>query len=97
MIHTINIDPENTLLLQLMKTQYDMEARKELLGFLIAANNSHTEAFQDYEKTYIELYTQYSQLKAELERTIINPYCEEHGLINSYWNLDFNTHTITIQ
>jgi len=72
--------------------QYETNARKDLLAFMLERGQGETEGFKKYHTEYIEYSTQYEMAKAQITNEYVIP---KYGK-NASWNLDFKTATVTV-
>lgn len=71
---------------------YEMNARKDLLAFMIVNGMNHSEDFKIYHQEYVESMINYEKGKKELANNyVLDKYP------NCTWALDFATHTINIE
>lgn len=71
---------------------YDVNARKDLLAFMINNNMSNSEDFKIYHKEYVDSLVTYEKAKKQLSAEYI-----EKDYPNCSWVLDFATHTLNIE
>lgn len=94
LIKTIHIDNQDIIDL-LESLQFEVESRKEVIGFLISSNGINSESFRKYEKEYQEFYIKYQTAKDEFEETYVRPnISEEDGYVS--WDLDFQLKEVKI-
>lgn len=73
--------------------QYELNARKDLLAFMIERGQNNSEGFKKYHTEYMEFNAQYEMAKSEMAATYIVP---KYGK-NATWNLDFRTRIATVE
>lgn len=72
---------------------YEVNARKNLVAFCIERGmDLEGEVFQRYHKEYVDFTAEYEMAKKEMADTYVVP---EYP--NCNWQLDFATHTLTIE
>ena len=72
---------------------YEVNSRKDLIAFMLNSNmRTDTEAYERYNKEYMEFYIQYTEAKNKLEEMYV--FTAVENPIN--WNLDFTTGEVTI-
>ena len=81
----------------LERLQHDVNARINLLSFLINSNNITSDSFRLYEQEYLALYTEYEHAKSQFETSVVRPLAKEDNIEIFTWSLDFENHTVTIQ
>lgn len=90
---TVEIEiPEDTST-YIESLQYELNARKDLLAFMIDRGQNETPGFQKYHQEYMEFSAQYEMAKNEMAGTYIVP---KYGK-DAIWNLDFRTRIATVQ
>ena len=98
MIKTKTVTLEgNDLVRSLERTQYEMEAHKDLLAWMI--NNKYditASAYQKYHNEYTDLFIQYQKLKYQFEQEYVRANIPANNQVNS-WNLDYKTEILTIE
>ena len=88
---TITIDRD--VCLKLEGLHYEVESRKQIIGYMISANMSKGDAFDSYNADYQKYFIEYEKAKSELEKQYIIPAA---GSAFTNWNLDFGTCELTI-
>lgn len=93
-MNTKIVKVENQELVNLIESlQYEVNARKELISFMLSTDMSmDTHAFERYNKEYMDFYIQYNEAKNQLQKMYV--YTAVENPIS--WNLDFETSEITI-
>lgn len=71
--------------------QHEVNARQNLVGFMLDRNMKGTPQYEAYHSDYVEKYTEYSFAQQEVTEKYIQPKYP-----NSSWNLDFSTHIATV-
>ena len=81
------------IVLEIEKLQYEVNARKEVIAYLINKNiDMDNTTFIKYNDEYLEYYIKYNMAKNKVEKDFV--YTAVENPIN--WNLDFGTKKITI-
>ena len=76
----------------LERLSYEVDARKDLLAFLLERGQEESDSFRRYHREYVDLRAQYELAKKELADRFVAP---EHP--EGVWRLDFATATLTIE
>ena len=71
MTKTISINNEE-LYATLERLQYEIDGRKEIMGYLISNNNMSTDAFRQYEAEYQQRFIEYQKVKQQFEDELNN-------------------------
>ena len=93
MSKVIKIEDQDIINL-LQRLKYEVESRKEIIGFIISTNGINSESFKRYEKEYQDFYIQYQEAKAQFEELYIRPVMPDASFIN--WDLNFERAEVTI-
>lgn len=70
---------------------YEVNARKDLLAFMLDHDMGNSEAFQNYQKEYVECYASYEIAKHEMAMKYITPKYP-----NGRWSVNFTNSTVEI-
>lgn len=77
--------------------QYNLERTKEIVAYMLSHDyDTHTKAFEEWDKDNQKDYVAYQTAKGELEKEYIAP-CPEFKGKKTNWNLDFETSTLTVE
>lgn len=95
MIKTIPINNDE-LYTKLERLQYEIDGRKEIMGYLISNNNMSTDAFKQYEAEYQQRFIEYQKAKQQFEDEIVRPEMADINALTFSWHLDFVTKTVTV-
>lgn len=95
MTKTISINNEE-LYATLERLQYEIDGRKEIMGYLISNNNMSTDAFRQYEAEYQQRFIEYQKVKQQFEDEIVRPAMADVNALTYSWHLDFITKTVTV-
>ncbi len=77
---------------------YEVNSRLDVISYMLSNNMSTgTDAFRSYQAELVEYKKKYELAKAEFERKVVTPYLDEHGIPKANWNLDFTSHTVTLE
>lgn len=87
----IKVDYEDSLKLE--KLQYEVNARKSLLAYLIQLDIQKNDKFEKYHKEYLDFFTQYEKAK----KYITDKYIPKDKINNSEWELNFETQILTVK
>lgn len=72
--------------------QYEVEARKDLISYMLSSNfNTDSEQFKKYETEYHNFFVEYNKAKNELVETYLK------GIDYNSWNLDFATCIVKVE
>ena len=93
MSKVIKIEDQDIINL-LQRLQYEVESRKEIIGFIISTDGINSESFKKYEKDYQDFYIQYQEAKAQFEELYVKPAVPDASFIN--WKLNFERAEVTI-
>ena len=84
------------LVQQLEKAQYETDAHKEIISWMMNNNNGiQNDTFKMYHNEYIQLFKRYQQLKNKFEEEVVRPTVGNDDLLFT-WNLDFTNKEVTI-
>ena len=73
---------------------YEVNARKDLLTFMVRQDDILEERFKQYHEEYLKFFAKYEMAKDELTETYIRPKYKNTEDIS--WNLNFRTHTLEV-
>ena len=97
MKHTEVIEVNEELSNFVEAANYEVNSRLDVIAYMLANNMStSTDAFRAYQAELIEYKKKYELAKAELEKQVVTPFLDTHGIPRANWNLDFATHMITL-
>lgn len=77
--------------------QYNLERTKEIMAFMLSHDyDTHTKAFQTWDRDNQKDYVKYQEAKAELEREYVSSQPEWKGR-KTKWSLNFKTAVLTVE
>lgn len=76
----------------LERLSYEVDARKDLLAFLVEREQDGSDSFKRYHKEYVDLRAEYEMAKKKLADRFVSP-----DYPDSTWKLDFSTCVLTIE
>lgn len=77
---------------ELENLQYEVQARKNIIGYMIEMGQMKTDTFQEYHNEYLKFFKAYELKKKEIELKYVKPAKKN---VKS-WNLDFGSGELTI-
>lgn len=84
----------NDLVSKIEALQYEVESRKDLIAFAMTRDDlTDSPSFKQYQEEYRDFFIQYNVAKNLLEKQYVYPKCPNA----KRWNLDFETHELTIE
>lgn len=90
---TVKIEIPEKLSDYIESLMYEVNARRDLLAFCVERGmDVDGEVFQRYHKQYVEFNAEYELAKKNLTEDYV---AGKHP--NAKWNLDFMTHTLTVE
>lgn len=93
-MHTIKLPQD--LVNQLEKLQYEVDARRGLIEFLLNKNYDITSGtFKEYHDEYVNKHVEFEQLKNQITTSYVAPLLTEEELKTALWNVDFETCELT--
>lgn len=86
MLTKIKITAEESAALE--KLHYEINARKNLLSYMMATMPRDNSYFTQYHEEYLELYKQYEKLKLSISQKYVIPVFMDKAVT---WELNFDT------
>lgn len=77
---------------ELESLQYEVQARKNIIGYMIEMGQMKTDTFNEYHDEYLKFFKAYEKKKVEVETKYVRPVKKNP----KNWNLDFGSGELTI-
>lgn len=77
---------------ELESLQYEVQARKNIIGYMIELGQVKTETFEEYHNEYLKFFKAYELKKGEVELKYVKPNKKDA----KNWTLDFGSGELTI-
>lgn len=77
---------------ELESLQYEVQARKNIIIYILESNSVNSNIFDNYHKEYVNYFKAYEKKKQDLEQKFVYPNCAKA----KNWSLDFATGELTI-